>query len=240
MVERFHKLEANHKDRVKNLELISKTSRVSISKLVIANARRFEHVEGPLRASIGKLPPLRSPLNQSNDGFNQKKIIEGQNSKSRRAKSLVRQKPNKNSLININANNGVNFTFANQESANESAKFNLGQGSKQEKTGLNMNDTSQASNINKSSKRKVKRSFPRPNASSIFGLDKDGPLLMNNTHSTDEHRMEIGKDAGNLISSIDNDASSVEHNAMTPKMSGQNQQNMAFPSSAWTRPVYDN
>ena len=40
------------------------------------------------------------------------------------------------------------------------------------------------SNLDNSSKRKVKRSFPRPSASSILGLDKEGPISMANTNST--------------------------------------------------------
>ena len=37
--------------------------------------------------------------------------------------------------------------------------------------------------MNNSAKRKVKRSFPRPKASNIIGLDQDGPISMNNTVS---------------------------------------------------------
>ena len=44
--------------------------------------------------------------------------------------------------VNVNGNNNINFTFANQELVNESSKLNQAQGSKQEKIGLNMNETS--------------------------------------------------------------------------------------------------
>jgi len=44
--------------------------------------------------------------------------------------------------VNVNGNNNINFTFANQELVNESAKLNKAQGSKPEKIGLNMNETS--------------------------------------------------------------------------------------------------
>lgn len=82
-----------------------------------------------------------------------------------------------------------------------------------------MNDTSQGSNMRNSEKRKVKRTF-RPKASSILGLDIDGPISLNQTHSTHDNRVEIlgqGKDITNLISSIDN--SSIENDAMEAKLS---------------------
>ena len=71
-----------------------------------------------------------------------------------------------------------------------------------------------------SEKRKVKRSFPRPKASAILGLETDGPLSMHNTISTNGNRIELlvgnGKEVNNLISSIEN--SSVELNQMNPKL----------------------
>ena len=59
-----------------------------------------------------------------------------------------------------------------------------------------MNDTSELSNMRNSEKRKVKRSFPRPKASNILGLDQESPSFTNNTHTTVGHRDKIGKDHG--------------------------------------------
>ena len=44
-------------------------------------------------------------------------------------------------------------------------------------------DQMESSKLKNSEKRKVKRSFPRPKASNIIGLDQDGPISMNNTVS---------------------------------------------------------
>ena len=76
-----------------------------------------------------------------------------------------------------------------------------------------------------SEKRKVKRSFPRPKASAILGLEQEGPFSMQNTISTNNKRVELlmenGKDVNNMISSIEN--SSVEQNQqMNPKLSNKN------------------
>ena len=75
------------------------------------------------------------------------------------------------------------------------------------------NETQQVQSMRNSEKRKVKRSFPRPKASAILGLEQEGPLSMHNTISTNNPKrvellMENGKDVSNLISSIEN--SSVE------------------------------
>lgn len=71
-----------------------------------------------------------------------------------------------------------------------------------------------------SEKRKVKRSFPRPKASAILGLEQDGPISMQNTISTNGNRVELlvgnGKDIKFLNSSIEN--SSVEQNVMNPTL----------------------
>ena len=80
-------------------------------------------------------------------------------------------------------------------------------------------DLSAHSNLHQSQKRKIKRTFPRPKASSILGLDKDGPISMHNTLSTNAARDEVpmAKDAMNMYSSIE--ASSMEHPAkMEAKM----------------------
>ena len=73
-------------------------------------------------------------------------------------------------------------------------------------------ETAQASNMRNSEKRKIKRSFPRPKASNILGLNQEGPISMQNTISTTGNpRVELlaaGKDVNNIVSSIDN--SSVE------------------------------
>lgn len=71
-----------------------------------------------------------------------------------------------------------------------------------------------------SEKRKVKRSFLRPKASAILGLEKEGPISMQNTISTNNNRVELllggSKDAQIIMSSGDN--SSVEQNQMNPKL----------------------
>ena len=64
------------------------------------------------------------------------------------------------------------------------------------------------SNLDNSAKRKVKRSFPRPSASSILGLDKDGPISMANTNSTNMNVPVNNEIQLNVYSSIE--ASSLE------------------------------
>ena len=71
--------------------------------------------------------------------------------------------------------------------------------------------------MRKSEQRKVKRSFPRPKATNILGLNEDGPISIANTMSTKGDRVELlapGRDVNNFISSIDN--SSIED--QTPHM----------------------
>ena len=62
-------------------------------------------------------------------------------------------------------------------------------------------------------KRKVKRSFPRPSANDVMGLEKDTQMsAMQNTISTVGGRVELmaaGKDPKNLVSSIE--ISSIEN-----------------------------
>ena len=56
---------------------------------------------------------------------------------------------------------------------------------------------SQGSNIRASQNRNVKRSFPRPAASSIMNLDNNDPISLGNTFSTAGNRAELlvaGKD----------------------------------------------
>ena len=76
-----------------------------------------------------------------------------------------------------------------------------------------------------SEKRKVKRSFPRPKASAILGLEQEGLFSMQNTISTNNNKrvsavellMDNTKEVNNMISSIEN--SSVEQNQqMNPKL----------------------
>lgn len=59
-----------------------------MNKLVQQNAKRFAHIE--THASIGKLPPLKTPRNQSiieeSDGMAQKKLL----ASNRRTRSLAR------------------------------------------------------------------------------------------------------------------------------------------------------
>ena len=85
-----------------------------------------------------------------------------------------------------------------------------------------MNHTSEGSNMRNSVQRKAKRSFIRPKASNILGLDKDGPISMQNTISTKGDRVELlvaGKEVGNLISSIDNSSAEiVEDRPMESKL----------------------
>lgn len=188
-----------------------------MSRLVQQNAKRFAHIEAPLHMSIGKLPPLKTPRNHSiieAHGMIAKNVV----AVNRRTKSLARQRPPQNEPT---AQANVNFTFTKQAATKNSQRFNSVQNSKkQTKVGLNMGDTSQGSNMRNTQKRNVKRSF-RPKASSIMGLEIDGPISMNQTQSTQGNRVEImpqGREITNLISSIDN--SSVENNAMEAKLEG--------------------
>ena len=57
--------------------------------------------------------------------------------------------------------------------------------------------------MDNSAKRKVKRSFPRPSASSILGLDKEGPISMANTNSTNMNMPVTNEISLNVYSSIE-------------------------------------
>lgn len=69
-------------------------------------------------------------------------------------------------------------------------------------------DVSGQSNMENTAQRKVKRSFPRPSASSILGLDKEGPISMANTNSTNMNVPINNEVQLNVYSSIE--ASSLE------------------------------
>ena len=94
----------------------------------------------------------------------------------RRTKSLVRQRPAPGTV------NQNNFSFAKHS---VHSKFNSIQAQTSRVTAAPAPVGDVSSNIRNSERRKVKRSFPRPSASSILGLDKEGPLsVMHNTMTT--------------------------------------------------------
>ena len=140
-----------------------------------------------------------------------KKVVTSTN---RRAKSLVRPRPNQQQVPN------VNFAFGDNKkqvaAKNNSSRFGSVGGhtsNKHEKVGLNapsaLNDT--GSNMQNSQKRKAKRTF-RPKASNILGLDQEGPISMNNTRSTNRAEMVPAARDHHMISSLE--ASSIENAAM--------------------------
>ena len=146
------------------------------------------------------------------DGLQKRKIIINPN---RRTKSLAR----KRSSVQVNSNPKINFSFATQiESSRVWNVFATSKkpkithqipGVSQEIEGGGM-DISAHSNLDNSAKRKIKRSFPRPSASSILGLDKEGPISMANTNSTNMNNVPIKTEVQlNVYSSIE--ASSLEH-----------------------------
>ena len=81
--------------------MISHNSRVSITKLVENNEKRFAHIAAPINVE-NKLPPLASPrvvnsnknvLYRESSGLALKKVIAGSGASNRRTKSLARQRP---------------------------------------------------------------------------------------------------------------------------------------------------
>ena len=133
------------------------------------------------------------------DGLQKRKIIINPN---RRTKSLAR----KRSSVQVNSNPKINFSFATSKKPKITHQI---PGVSLEIEGGGM-DISAHSNLDNSAKRKIKRSFPRPSASSILGLDKEGPISMANTNSTNMNNVPIKTEVQlNVYSSIE--ASSLEH-----------------------------
>lgn len=131
--------------------------------------------------SFNKLPPLKSPTNTAGydtfevDGMAKKKLILRDQNK--RNKTLAKKRPS----IGPNGALKVNFSFATNRVPKISSDNLDDTGNEIE--GGEM-DISAHSNMQASQKRKIKRTFLRPKASSILGLDKDEPISMQNTIST--------------------------------------------------------